>query len=64
MSFGAGGTHFCIGSALGRQMLKAGLTEVYRRMPDIALAGEPVLQQNNFMNGVHGLPVRWTPVKD
>lgn len=61
MGFGAGGTHFCIGAGLGRQMLKSGLTEVYRRVPDIALAGEPVLQQNNFMNGVHALPVRWTP---
>ncbi len=63
MSFGAGGAHFCIGAALGRQMLKAGLTEVYRRCPDIALAGDPVFQQNNFMNGVHALPVRWSPAE-
>jgi cytochrome P450 len=62
LSFGAGGTHFCIGAALGRQMLRAGLTEVYRRCPDLALAGDPVVQQNNFMNGIHALPVRWTPV--
>ncbi|MDQ2728851.1 MAG: hypothetical protein M3Y91_13545 [Actinomycetota bacterium] len=54
-------THFCIGAALGRQMLNAGLAEVYRQFPDIGLAGEPVLQQNNFMNGVFALPVRWSP---
>jgi cytochrome P450 len=60
-AFGAGGTHFCIGAALGRAMLKTGLTEVYSRMPDIHLNGEPVLQQNNFMHGVHALPVAWTP---
>lgn len=63
MSFGAGGTHFCIGAALGRQMLRAGLTEVYRQCPDITLTSDAVFQQNNFMNGVHALPVRWTPTK-
>jgi cytochrome P450 len=62
LSFGAGGTHFCVGAALGRQMLRAGLTEVYRRCPDLALVGDPVVQQNNFMNGIHALPVRWRPV--
>ena len=62
MAFGAGGTHFCIGAALGRQMVRAALTEVYTRIPDISLSGDPILQQNNFMNGVHGLPVAWTPV--
>jgi cytochrome P450 len=63
MSFGAGGTHFCIGAALGRQMLRAGLTEVYRQCPDITMTSDAVLQQNNFMNGIHALPVRWTPTK-
>ena len=64
MAFGAGGTHFCIGAGLGRQMLRSGLTELYRRLPDLRLAGEPVLQQNNFMNGIHSLPVRWSQVVD
>jgi cytochrome P450 len=60
LAFGAGGTHFCIGAALGRTMIKAALTEIYSRMPDIALAGPPDMQVNNFMHGVHHLPVRWT----
>lgn len=45
-------------------MLKSGLTELYRRLPDLRLAGEPALQQNNFMSGVHSLPVRWSQVVD
>lgn len=61
MAFGAGGAHFCIGAALGRHMLQAGLREIYSRMPDISLAGAPVYQINNFMHGVNQLPVRWTP---
>jgi cytochrome P450 len=61
LGFGAGGTHFCIGAALGRQMVQAGLHEIYTRMPDITLAAEPEIQINNFMHGVHAMPVRWTP---
>lgn len=60
LAFGAGGPHFCIGNALGRYMLKAGLTEAFKRMPDIE-ASDPVYQVNNFIHGIHELPVRWTP---
>ena len=61
LAFGAGGPHFCIGAALGRQMLKSSLIEIYTRIPDIELAGAPQFQQNNFIHGVSRLPVRWTP---
>jgi cytochrome P450 len=61
LAFGAGGPHFCIGSALGRQMIRSSLSEIYSRMPDIELAGEPQFQVNNFIHGVQRLPVRWTP---
>jgi cytochrome P450 len=61
MAFGAGGAHFCIGAALGRQMIQAGLREIYTHMPDITLAAEPEIQINHFMHGVHAMPVRWTP---
>jgi cytochrome P450 len=63
MAFGAGGAHFCIGAALGRQMIQAGLREIYTRMPDITLAAEPDIQINHFMHGVHAMPVRWTPTR-
>ncbi|WP_167108248.1 cytochrome P450 [Mycobacterium sp. DL592] len=59
--FGAGGPHFCLGSALGRRMLRSAITEIYTRIPDITLTGEPDFQVNNFIHGVHSLPVRWTP---
>ena len=61
LGFGAGGPHFCLGNALGRQMLRSALTEIYSRIPDITLTGEPDFQINNFIRGVHSLPVRWTP---
>lgn len=61
MGFGAGGPHFCLGNALGRQMLRSVLTEIYTRIPDITMSGEPDYQINNFIHGVHALPVTWTP---
>jgi cytochrome P450 len=61
LGFGAGGPHFCIGSALGRQMAKSAVLEVYRRMPDMDLAAEPEMQINNFLHGVNKMQVRWTP---
>jgi cytochrome P450 len=61
LAFGAGGVHFCIGAALGRLMVQAGLREIYTRIPDITLTAGYEIQVNNFMHGVHAMPVRWTP---
>lgn len=61
LGFGAGGPHFCLGNAMARQMMRSVLTEIYTRIPDITVVGEPDFQVNNFIHGVHALPVRWTP---
>ncbi|KKC05929.1 cytochrome P450 [Mycobacterium nebraskense] len=62
IAFGGGGPHFCLGAALARTMLKALLTEVYTRIPDIS-APEPNYALANFINGVNSLPATWTPEK-
>ena len=49
-----------MGAALGRQVMRCALREIYTRMPDIRV-GEPDLLLSNFMNGVKSLPARWTP---
>jgi cytochrome P450 len=60
MTFGAGGPHFCLGSVLGKQMLKHGIRELFTRMPDIE-TGEPRFLASSFMHGVKSLPATWTP---
>ena len=60
LGFGGGGPHFCLGSALGRMMVKYALHEVFTRMPDLR-TGEPEYQVNNFIHGVHHLNATWTP---
>jgi len=60
LAFGAGGPHFCLGNALGRQMMKCALRALYTRLPDLEV-GEPELLLSNFMNGVKTIHGTWTP---
>jgi cytochrome P450 len=59
LAFGGGGPHYCLGSALGRQLLKCSLREVYAQLPDFKV-GEPQYMFSNFMNGVRKLPATWS----
>jgi cytochrome P450 len=58
-AFGGGGVHFCLGNALGRQLMKAAIREVYTQMPDIEI-GEPMEGYSNLFNNMRKLPANWT----
>jgi cytochrome P450 len=60
-AFGAGGRHFCLGTALARLELKVMLEETLRRFPKIELAGTPVHAESLFLNQLKTLPVRLAP---
>ena len=59
-AFGAGGRHFCLGTALARLELKILFEETLARYPDIALAGDPVFVESGFLNQLKSLPVKLT----
>jgi len=59
-AFGAGGRHFCLGTALARLELKVLFEETLARYPAMELAGSPVMVESAFINQLKTLPVRLT----
>jgi cytochrome P450 len=60
-AFGAGGRHFCLGTALARLELRILFEETLDRFPRIELAGRPKHAVSPFSNQLTALPVKLEP---
>jgi cytochrome P450 len=60
-AFGAGGRHFCLGTALARLELKILFEETLARYPNMTLEGSPRFVESAFLNQLKSLPVRLAP---
>ncbi|HKF78183.1 MAG TPA: cytochrome P450 [Candidatus Dormibacteraeota bacterium] len=64
VGFGGPGPHFCLGAHLARRELAVVFRQLFTRLPDIEVAGEPVYLRSlgiPLVGGVKHLPVRFTP---
>jgi cytochrome P450 len=61
LAFGGGGMHFCLGANLARVEAAALLPEVLFRMKNMELAGPVERMPSTLINGIHSMPVRFTP---
>jgi cytochrome P450 len=57
-AFGAGGRHFCLGTALARLELHILIEETLARYPAMTIDGAPAFAESPFINQLKTLPVR------
>jgi cytochrome P450 len=60
-AFGAGGRHFCLGTALARLELKILIEETLARYPEMTMTAQPAYAESPFINQLKTLPVRLKP---
>ncbi|MER5261773.1 cytochrome P450 [Actinosynnema sp. NPDC002837] len=53
------GLHHCLGAPLARMELQVGLAELFKRIPNLRSAGEPVVDRTVLTQPITDLPVTW-----
>ncbi|MGC7101802.1 cytochrome P450 [Amycolatopsis lurida] len=53
------GLHHCLGAPLARMELQVGMAEIFKRIPGLRLAGEPVIRRDVLTQPMTDLPVEW-----
>ncbi|MFJ2649064.1 cytochrome P450 [Streptomyces sp. NPDC087420] len=56
VGYGGGGPHYCLGTYLAKQEMKALFRELLTRAPDLRATAAPVLVPSNFDNRVRSMP--------
>jgi cytochrome P450 len=64
VGFGAGGPHFCLGANLARREIRVMFEEIFRKLPDLEITGEPAMLQSSFIHGIKRMPCAWHTVRD
>jgi cytochrome P450 len=53
------GLHHCLGAPLARMEMQVAITELFKRLPGLRLAGEAVVDDDNLTQPITVLPVTW-----
>jgi cytochrome P450 len=63
LGFGGGGAHYCLGANLARREIKVMFEELFRKLPDIRVVGEPDKLFSGFIHGIKRMRVEWAAAK-
>ncbi|MCZ6464403.1 MAG: cytochrome P450 [Proteobacteria bacterium] len=61
VGFGGPGPHFCLGANLARREIRVMFRQIFERLPDLEITGEPERLASNFVHGIKRMPCRFTP---
>ena len=61
VGFGGPGPHHCLGANLARREIRVMFREIFRRLPDLEITGEPDRLLSNFIHGIKRMPCAFTP---
>jgi methyl-branched lipid omega-hydroxylase len=60
VGYGGGGPHFCLGANLARREIRVMFQELFKRLPDLQITGEPDRLQSSFIHGIKRMPCAFT----
>jgi len=61
VGFGGPGPHYCMGAHLARREITIMMRELFRRLPDLEITGEPEYLRSAFIHGIKHMPCEWSP---
>jgi cytochrome P450 len=61
VGFGGPGPHFCLGANLARREIRVMFRQIFDRLADLEITGEPERLASNFVHGIKRMPCRFTP---
>ncbi len=61
VGFGGPGPHHCLGAHLARREITVMFRELFSRLPDLEITGEPERLASFFVHGIKHMPCRFTP---
>jgi len=61
VAFGGPGPHYCLGAHLARREITVMFREIFRRLPDLEIVGEPQRLMSFFIHGIKHMECRFTP---
>ncbi len=61
VGFGGPGPHFCLGAHLARREITVMFRELFARLPDLQITGEPEKLASNFIHGIKHMECEFAP---